>query len=188
MEQGFYSEDELSKLGLGSYGKNVLISKRCSLYGRSNIHIGNNVRIDDFCVLSAGEGIYIGNYVHIATHSLLMGSKVIKLKDFSGISSRVAVYSSSDDYSGHFMTNPTVSNSFTNVQSENVIIGRHAIIGSGSTILPGVHVGDGAAVLAMSLVTKNCDDFHAYFGIPAKKIKKRSNDLLKLEKEFLASI
>lgn len=57
----FYNEVELKNLGLKSYGENVLISKKCSIYGAENIEIGNNVRIDDFCILS-GE-IKIGNCV-----------------------------------------------------------------------------------------------------------------------------
>ena len=34
------------------------------------------------------------------------------MKDFSGISQGVKIYSNNDDYSGNFMTNPTVP-SFT---------------------------------------------------------------------------
>lgn len=69
--------------------------------------IGNNVRIDDFCVLAAGiDGIWIGNYVHIATGSSLYWEWEITICDFSGLSCRVFVYSSSDDYSGAVMTNP----------------------------------------------------------------------------------
>ncbi len=44
----FYDSSELSKLGLKSVGKNVLISDKCSIYNPSNISIGDNVRIDDF--------------------------------------------------------------------------------------------------------------------------------------------
>ena len=36
----FYNEVELKNLGLKSYGENVLISKKCSIYGAENIEIG----------------------------------------------------------------------------------------------------------------------------------------------------
>ena len=65
----FYSNEELKQLGLKSFGKNVLISKKCSIYGADKISIGNNVRIDDFCILSGK--IVIGNYVHISAYSAL---------------------------------------------------------------------------------------------------------------------
>ena len=51
-------EEELSALGLKSYGKNVLISRKCSVYSAENIEIGNNVRIDDFVNISSRVVIY----------------------------------------------------------------------------------------------------------------------------------
>ena len=64
------------------------------------------------------------------------------------------------------------------VSHADVIIGRHVIIGSGSVVLPGVNLEDGVAVGALSLVSKNCSKFGVYFGVPAKRIKERKNDLL----------
>ena len=184
--KSFYDKEELSLLGFKSYGKNVLISRKASFYGASRIVIGNNVRIDDFCVLSAGKGgIQIGNYIHIAVYSSLIGEGKITLEDFSGISSKVSIYSSNDDYSGEFMTNPTVPIEFTNVTHADVKICKHAIIGSGSVILPGVTLGEGAVVSALSLVNKDCEKFYIYKGNPAKKIVERRTEILKLEKEFL---
>src|SRR5690606_26286560 len=151
---------------------NVLISDKASIYNPEKISIGSHVRIDDFCVLSAGEGgIEIGNYVHIAVFSLLIGAGRITLDDFSGVSSRVSIYSSNDDYSGRALTNPTVAESFKNVKVASVSIGKHVIIGSGSIVLPGVTVGKGTAIGALSLVTKNCDEFKIYSGSPARALK-----------------
>lgn len=73
-------------------------------------------RIDEFCVLLAGTGgIVIGNNVHIAVFCSLIGKEVIKINDFANLSSRVSIYSSSDDYSGEYMTNPTIPSHLTNV-------------------------------------------------------------------------
>lgn len=181
----FYSEQELKKLGLGSFGENVLISKKCSIYGASRIHIGNNVRIDDFCLLSAGDGgILLGNNIHIGAYSLLIGNETIKMCDYSGLSARVSIYSSSDDYSGNYMTNPMVNKKYTNVTSGKVTLMPHVIVGVGSTILCDVTINEGAAIYAMSLITKDCEEFGCYLGIPAKKIKKRSKKLLDIEKDF----
>ncbi|WP_336242272.1 acyltransferase [Enterobacter cloacae] len=177
------TREEIEQIGFASVGNNVFISTKASFYGSSKIHIGNNVRIDDFCVISAGEGgVYIGNYIHIAVYSSLIGSGRITLMDYSNISSRVSIYSSNDDYSGNYMSNPMVPTEFTNVMHAPVIIGRHVIIGSGSVILPGVVLGDGAAIGALSLVKDNCDNFYIYAGNPLKKIKQRTQNLLKKEK------
>lgn len=183
---GFLTSKQIQKMGFGSVGDNVLLSDKASYYNCQNINIEDNVRVDDFCILSAGVGgISIGNYVHIAAFSTLIGDGKIRFDDFSGASSRVAIYSSSDDYSGAVLTNPTVPQEFSAVQSAEVLIGRHVIIGVGSVILPGVTLAEGAAVGAMSLVTKSCDSFSVYFGIPARKIKQRKRDLLVLEEALL---
>ena len=51
---GFYSKEQLEKIGFKSLGENVLISDKTSIYSPENISIGNDVRIDDFSILSAG--------------------------------------------------------------------------------------------------------------------------------------
>mgnify|MGYP003112930210 CR=1 FL=1 len=185
----FYNTKELSELGFKSVGKNILISRKASLYGVSRISIGNNVRIDDFCFLSAGEGgIIIGNYVHISAYSSLVGQGEIILEDFVGISSKVTIYSSSDDFYGEYMSNPTVPSEFTGVISAPVLLCKHVLIGCGAVVLPGVTINTGAAIGALSLVVDDCDSFYIYKGNPATKLLKRSKKLLELEKEFLSTL
>lgn len=181
--------EAIEALGFASVGENVQISDRASFYGAGRIALGSNVRIDDFCVLAAGvSGITIGNYVHVAVGSSLIGAGKITLSDFSGLSSRVAIYSSSDDYSGAVLTNPTVPSEFTGVTHAPVFLGKHVIVGSGSVILPGVTLEEGVAVGALSLVQKNCEAFGIYAGNPARRIKERKRDLLELEQKLMASM
>lgn len=154
-----------------------MVSRKASLYGVGNMALGNHVRIDDFCVLSGR--IVIGSYVHIAAGAMLFGGTYgIYMEDYSGLSSRCVVYAASDDYSGKHMTNPTVPKQYLGVKGSAVLIGKHAIIGSGSTILPGAVIEEGCAVGAMSLVTKRTDSWCIYAGIPAKCIGNRSTELL----------
>lgn len=186
---GFLTRDAAEALGFAELGSNVLISDRASFYGTKHIKIASNVRIDDFCVLSAGErGIEIGSYVHIAVGALLIGAGKITLSDFSGISSKVSIYSSSDDYTGEALTNPTIPSKFTKVNHDDVFLGKHVIIGSGSVVLPGVKLEEGVAVGALSLIHKDCHAFGIYAGNPAKRIKERKKDLLHLEQQLLADI
>ena len=181
----FYSEVELQALGLARCGHDVKISRKASLYNCGSISIGNHVRIDDFCVLSAGAGgIVIGDHVHIAVFSSMIGAGRTELGDFCNISSRVSIYSSNDDYSGMTMTNPMVPPEFTGVTHSPVNIGKHAIIGSGSVVLPGVRIEAGVAIGALSLVAEDCHEFGIYAGIPAKKIGDRKRDLFELERRM----
>lgn len=184
---GFLSREKIESMGFKSVGENVQLSDKASYYNCKNISIGNNTRIDDFSVLSAGnDGIEIGNYVHIAIGVSVIGAAKISIMDFAGLSSRVSVYSSNDDYSGTFMTNPTIPTEFTNVSHGAVSVGKHVIVGSGAIILPNITIEDGVAIGALSLVTKNCTEFGVYVGMPAKKIKERKRDIIDLEKELTA--
>lgn len=184
---GFLIKEQIESMGFKSVGENTLLSDKASYYNCKNISIGNNVRIDDFVVLSAGvNGIAIGNYIHVAVFSSLIGAGRIILKDFCNISSKVSIYSSNDDYSGEYMTNPMLPSEFTNVTHGAVSVGRHVIVGSGSVILPNVTLEDGVAVGALSLVTKDCTEFGVYIGVPAKRVKERSRRVLDLERQFLS--
>jgi acetyltransferase-like isoleucine patch superfamily enzyme len=175
----------IDEMGFASVGENVAISDKASIYNCRKITLGNNVRIDDFCVISAGiGGITFGDYIHIAVFCSLIGAGAITLSDYANLSSRVAVYSSTDDFSGEWMTNPTIPPSLTGVSHADVLIGRHVIIGSGSVILPGVTLGDGSAVGALSLIKRDCEPFGIYAGIPARKIGARSRRLITLEKQL----
>jgi dTDP-4-amino-4,6-dideoxy-D-glucose acyltransferase len=177
--------EQIKVMGFAAVGHKVLLSDKASYYNCANIRIGNNVRVDDFCVLSAGTGgIVLGDYIHIAVYCLLIGAGRIEMADFSGLSSRVSVYSSNDDYSGASLTNPTVPKEFSGVVDADVFFGKHVIIGSGSIILPGVTLQEGAAVGALSLVIRDCESFRVYSGNPAKKIGQRKRDMLELERRL----
>lgn len=185
----FLSLEQIKAMGFAAVGKNPMLSDKAAYYNCGNIFIGDNVRIDDFCVISAGcGGVEIGNNVHIAVGSLLVGRGRISLQDFSGVSSRVSIYSSSDDYSGSALTNPTIPEEYTNVIHADVTVGRHVIIGAGSVVLPGVVLEEGVAVGALSLVTKRCKAFGIYSGIPARRIKERKRDLLDLENSYYSNL
>lgn len=179
----FYTDYELKKLGLKNFGENVLISRKASIYGAEGIIIGNNVRIDDFCILSGK--ITMGNYIHIAAYTALYGGdKGITIKDYVGLSSRIIIYSVSDDYSGDTMTNPMIPNKYKNIKSEEVIIEEHVIIGAGCVILPGVVLKEGSSFGVMSFINKSSEPWSINVGIPFKKIKDRSKKLLSLESQF----
>lgn len=178
----FLSQAGLKKLGFHSLGDDVQISDAARFYSPGKISIGSHVRIDDFCILSAGRGgISIGNFVHIGCFSSLLGSGEIVLADYSGLSARVCIYSSSDDYSGAYLTNPTVPLDLREVHEAPVKLGRHAIVGAGSVILPGVTLGEGVAVGALTLVARDLDPFTIYLGVPARRVGERRRSLLDLE-------
>jgi galactoside O-acetyltransferase len=184
----FYSEKELKKFKFRSIGKNVFIKKNVGMFFIENISIGSNVRIDDNVIIVASSKenpVKIGNYVHIASNCYLAGSAGIEMSDFSGLATGVQIFSASDDYSGKKLTNPTVGKPYIGGKSGKVTLGKHVIIGAGSIILPDVTIKQGSSVGALSLVSKDLEEWGVYFGIPVKKIKNRHKAILELEKKFL---
>jgi galactoside O-acetyltransferase len=183
----YYTEKDLQNLGFKALGKNITIARNNTIVGIQNIEIGDNVRIDGYCaIIAAGNGwLKIGSYVHIGGWSYLSAGNGIELEDFSSISQGVRVYSRTDDYSGDSLTNPTIPEEFTGVTSGKVIVGKHVIIGSGTVILPKVHIHEGTSVGALSLVTKDLDPWGVYFGCPVRRLKERSKRLLELETKLM---
>jgi len=183
---GFLSRADLERVQFKKLGRDVLISDRASIYNPQLIEIGDHSRIDDFCVVSGH--VTIGRNVHIAVFcNVAGGEKGVFIADFAGLAYGCHVFSQSDDYSGRFMTNPTVPDAYKLEAKAPVTIKRHAIVGACSVILPGVVVEEGVSVGAMSLVTKPTEPWTVYFGIPAKRLKRRRRDLLDLEREYLST-
>ena len=182
----YLTAEELNQLGFKNLGKNVQISTRASIYNHDQIEIGDNSRIDDFCVLSGN--IKIGRNVHITVFcNIAGGDRGITFLDFSCLAYGCHVFSQSDDYSGHTLTNSTVPDEYKQEIKEPVTICRHVIVGARSVVFPGVTIAEGTSVGAMSMVTKSTLEWSIYAGIPARKIKDRKRDLLELEKQYLAS-
>jgi galactoside O-acetyltransferase len=186
----YLTPEELADLGIEKLGSNVKISRNILLLGAEKIRIGNNVRIDDFCTINVtGDGsLEIGNYVHIAGYSYISCSNSVTFGDFSGISQGVRIYTSSDDYSGNSLTNPTVPEKYRSPVSGPVTLGDHVIIGSGSIVLPNVICNEGVAVGALSLVSRNLEAWSIYSGMPLKKLKPRSQKAKDLASNLLAEV
>lgn len=186
MANDYMSENEIHNMGI-SIGANALIHKTAIIIGATNITVDNNVRIDPYVVISAiGGNLSVGSYVHIGAYCYIAAGGGISIGNFSGLSQGVKIYSKSDDYSGSYLTNPTVPSEYTNVKVAPVKLEDHVIVGAGSVILPGVTVGIGTAVGALSLVGRDCDAWSIYAGSPVRRVKERRRDLLTLEKSLSA--
>lgn len=183
-----YTHDELSSM-LGSVGENVAVNRSVVFYSPQNIHLGSNVRIDCFSILSASShGIVIGDHTHISAYVALFGaSGSIHIASFCALSSRVTVYTSTDDYVEGFMSNPTVAPEYRKERCGDVRFQKHALIGCASVIMPGVTVEVGGSVGALSFVNKNVPEFAVVAGTPCRLIGQRNRRLLELEAAFLAN-
>jgi galactoside O-acetyltransferase len=183
---GYLSKRELSRLNFVSLGNGVLISERASLHKTELMSIGDNSRIDDFCAVSGN--VHIGRNVHISVHcSITASSEWAVFEDFSGLAMGCHVFTSSDDYSGNSMTNPTVPIEYRNPKHGAVKLGRHVIVGANAVVFPGVSIAEGCSIGAFSMVNKSTEPWGVYVGVPAKRVRERSKGLLVFERKYLDS-
>ncbi len=180
----FYSDEELKAIGFKEIGKNVIISKKASIYNPEKMVFGNDVRVDDFCILSGD--IRAGNFVHISAGVYLYGSSnSIYLGDFCGLSAGCVVYSGTDDFSGNHLVGSMVDAKYRRIISGPVIFENYVQIGAGSVILPGVRIGEGTSVGSMTLINKDLEAWKIYTGIPAKILKERQKQIVSLAEKML---
>ena len=121
------------------------------------------------------DGVAIGRNVHISPYTSLLGQGRVEIGDHCTVSVHCSIFSSSDDYLGLGLTNPTHSTHLRNVDTRPVRILEHAIVGPHSVILPGVVVGESAAIGAFSLVKTDVPAFAVAAGVPARVIGERSS-------------
>ena len=186
----YLTNEQLLAYNFASLGDHVYISDKASIYNPSKISIGSYVRIDDFALLSPGaEGIELGNFVHIACYSCLIGQEKITFKDFTGVSIKGIVLSSTSDFSGDFLFNLkefTPINEIeglTTVISKPVTFEKCSVLGASSIVMPGVTIGSNCSVGALSLVHKDLEPGGFYWGNPARLVRKVSNRAITMLEE-----
>lgn len=158
--------------GLKKVGKNVKIHCMAIIPHPETVSIGDNVRIDAFTILSAKE-IVIGSHVHIGAHCVLSGRGRIEFQDFSAMSHGARIFTSTDDLSVPALVNTTVPDELQALITGDVCIEKHAIIGTGAVLMPGVTLGMGSVAGAMSYVKDSVRPYSIVGGVPAKFIRER---------------
>ena len=137
------------------YVYNMKITKKTVIYGGCEIRSPWNIKADNcvistYCILDGRRGITIGENVVFG----------------SGVHIWTEEHDVNDPYFAVLEKN-----------AQPVIIKDRAWICSDSTILPGTVINEGAVVASRACVTKDCESFTIYGGVPAKKIGERSKDL-----------
>ena len=130
---------------------------------KSCIKIGENVQINDFVHIGAVESITIEDNVLIASK----------------------VYISDHNHGGYDINHSSDPNSdpIKRLQvSKPVKIKKNVWIGESVCILPGVTIGKGSIIGALSVVTKDIPDYTIAVGSPAKPIKKYNFETKKWER------
>lgn len=122
------------------------ISPKC-FFGSKRIEIGEGTFINYRCFFDGANNISIGKNCRIAMNCSFITST-------------------------HVIGDETMRAS--EGISKPITIGNGCWIGSNSTVLPGVNIGNGTIIAAGSVVVHDCEENSLYAGVPAKKIKQLS--------------
>ena len=149
--------------------KNVKLGTNTSIVNESLVNlydciIGDNTRIGPFIEIQ--KNVIIGKNCKISSHTFICEGVEINDNVFIG-------------HNVTFINDklPAAINSDGNLKTdedwnlEKTIIKEGASIGSGSTILCGVEIGENAMIGAGSVVTRNIKAFTTVYGNPAREKK-----------------
>lgn len=152
LNTSYHSREEIVEIFSELTGNKVDSSFMCfrpfyTDFGK-NITIGKNVFFNTGCSFQDRGGISIGNGSMIG-----MNVTIATLNHGLSLETRNIAYPSP------------------------VKLGENVWIGSNSTILPGVTIGDNSVVAAGAVVTKDVPENTVVAGVPAKVVKKINNNL-----------
>ena len=122
--------------------------------------IGENTRVQPPLQVNIGANVKIGKNVSIMYNLLCMSAAEIVIEDFAQIAANCSLISNNHDFKERAI-----------ITCKPIHIKKNAWIGAGSTILPGVTVGENAIVAAGSVVTKDVAPNTLVAGVPAKFVK-----------------
>ena len=161
----------------------ALIHRLSNITG--NVTIGRGSRIDAFVTITGN--VSIGHHTHVATGACIFGGGGVTIGNYVGLSGGIKIYSTTEDVSGDWATNPTVPAKYRNPDVRPIRIGDHVVMGAGSVIFPGADLPDGAYLGALSMCRKPLREWSINAGIPATFRRDRSRNVLELVKDFECS-
>ena len=133
----------------------MILAKTAVLYGGFEVRSPWRIEI--------GEGSVIGDESKLdGRNGLIIGKNV-------NFSTGVWIWTEQHDLND--------SDFGSNNKGGEVIIGDRAWVSSRTTILPRVKIGEGCVIAAGAVISKDCEAFGIYGGVPGKKIGERSHNL-----------
>lgn len=156
-----------------------LIRLPFDIRNKKSIKIGNGFTTGFGCRLEAypqkdisepilifGENVEINDYVHIA-----VGEKIV-IGDNVLIASKVFISDlNHGTYRGENPDSPLSTPNSRKLSTTPIVIKDNVWIGEGVCIMPGVTIGYGCVIGALSVVTKDIPDYSIAVGSPAKVVK-----------------
>ena len=155
-----------TKLGLPA---STLVHRWANITG--TLMCGEHCRIDAFVTITGT--VELGDRVHIGAGAALFGTAGIKIMDGTSISPGAKIFSASEDVHSVLVSNPQALERAT--VSGAVRVGKCSVVGANAVVLPGVIVGHGAVVAALTVVPfgRTVEDHTVVMGVGARTIMPR---------------
>lgn len=131
-------------------GGGTTIGGNCKVNCPQNIELGEDTMINDYTMLHASPNAKI----MIGSHCMISYYVCLRTKKHNYLDLGVPMKHQGQD-------------------EKDIIIGDDVWIGYGAQIMPGIKIGDGVVIGAGAIVTKDCESYGVYVGVPARKIKSR---------------
>lgn len=150
---------------------NITLKKR--RWRKENAHNSTHM-VNDFDIDLVKVGRYTYGGINVSAYNK---SSKLTIGNFCSIAPKVAFMLSSDHFINHISSFPfkvkVLEENLEGVSKGDIIVDDDVWIGYDSTILSGVHIGQGAVIAAGAVVAKNVPPYAIVGGVPAKVIKYR---------------
>ncbi|TDX51267.1 bifunctional UDP-N-acetylglucosamine diphosphorylase/glucosamine-1-phosphate N-acetyltransferase GlmU [Orenia marismortui] len=164
--------------GESSIGEEVTIGPQCRIV---DSYVGRRVNIESSTIIESkiGDSSIVGPYAYVRPGSKV--GKEVKIGDFVevknseiGSKSKIPHLSYIGDTTIGTDTNigaGTITANYDGKEKHRTVIGDNSFIGSDSTLIAPIRVGDNATTGAGAVVTKDVKDGDVVVGVPAKSIE-----------------
>lgn len=166
----FFRRLYLTFLGV-KFGRNLILKGRIDVTSPENIELGNNVKLGKEVYLGAWAKakLVIGNNSYIGRWTIILAHQSVIIGNDCSIAPGCHI---TDVNHG---IKPGVLIREQALVAAPLNIGNDVWVGAGSSILPGVTIGDGAVVGARSVVTHDIPPNAIVAGAPAKILRYRTD-------------
>ncbi|MCG8556823.1 MAG: acyltransferase [Proteobacteria bacterium] len=152
-------------------GDHCVLEPGVMVFHPSRIRLGDNVYVGHQTILKGYHHNWmdIGDEAWIGQQCFLHSAGGIEIGERVGIAPGVKILTSV-----HKEVDRSIPILFAPLDLAPVTIERHADLGVGCVVLPGVRIGEGAQIGAGAVVTRSIPPFSVAAGVPARVLRERS--------------
>lgn len=158
----------------------AIVGRTVRIRKPERVRIGAGSIIDDFTYISCA--LELGSYSHIGAGAAIIGGEAhVKIGHFVNMAPGARIIAASNDFRGGGLVGPTIPALYAAPSLiDDIVIGDHVLLGANVVVLPGVHIPEGVALGACTLLTAKMklEPWTLYAGCPAQRMRKRDGNVM----------